>query len=69
MKEHRITIEIDEEGRIVADAEGFSGDVCLKDLDRLLDGLAAGRRSTERKPDADRTRVTRSTTVTVGKKR
>lgn len=69
MKEQRITIEIDEEGRIAADAEGFSGDLCLKDLDRLLEGLSAGRRSAERKPDADRTKAAVRTTQTVGKKR
>ncbi|MEZ4300809.1 MAG: DUF2997 domain-containing protein [Polyangiaceae bacterium] len=66
MKEHRITIEIDQEGQIVADAEGFSGDLCLKDLTRLLEGLGAGR-TTERKPDADRTEA--AVRATVGKKR
>lgn len=69
MKEHRITIEIDEEGRISADAEGFPGDLCLKDLDRLLEGLGAGRARIERKPDADRTKVASQTTLTAGKKR
>lgn len=43
MKEQRITVEIDREGRITADAEGFTGDACLRDLERLLDGLSPGR--------------------------
>ena len=42
MKEQKINIEIDSEGSLKADAEGFSGDTCLKDLERLLDGLATG---------------------------
>ena len=50
MKEQRITIDIDEEGRLSADAEGFEGDVCMQDLDLILEGLAAPRRSVERKP-------------------
>jgi hypothetical protein len=40
MNELRIIVEIDDEGRITADAEGFSGDACLTDLHELLDGLA-----------------------------
>ena len=68
MKEHKITIEIDAEGRITADAEGFSGDACLKDLDRLLDGLGPARASTERKPEAGTARVRPSRSQKVGKK-
>ncbi len=55
MKEQHITIEIDADGRITADAEGFSGDACLRDLERLLDGLATGIAGVERKPDATAT--------------
>lgn len=36
MKEQRIEIEIDEHGRIKADAHGFSGDTCLKEFEKLL---------------------------------
>lgn len=68
MKEQRITIEIDAEGRITADAEGFTGDACLKDLERLLENLAPGMATVERKPDADSTRVTTTRTQNVGKK-
>lgn len=69
MKEHRITIEIDDEGRISADADGFTGDLCLKELDRLLEGLGAGRATTARKPDAHRAKAAVQTTLTAGKKR
>lgn len=68
MKEQRIIIEIDREGGITADAEGFSGDACLKELDRLLDGLAPGVATVERKPDESTARVTTRRTQTVGKK-
>ena len=50
MREQRITVEIDAEGRLTADAEGFEGDVCMQDLEKLLEGLAAPRSSVERKP-------------------
>ena len=57
MKEQRITIEIDHEGRITADAEGFTDDACLKELDRLLERLAAAVASIDRKPQAPATAV------------
>ena len=70
MKEQHITIEIDAEGRITADAEGFSGDACLKDLERLLDGLAAGVTAVERKPDNEATgRTTQRAPQGLGRKR
>lgn len=50
MKEQRITIDIDAQGRLTADADGFEGDVCMQDLERLLDGLSAPRNSVQRKP-------------------
>lgn len=68
MKEQRITIEIDHEGRITADADGFTGDACLRDLERLLDGLAPGTASVDRKPDAGTARVMTARTQTLGKK-
>jgi len=69
MKEQRITIEIDREGRITADANGFSGDACLRDLDRLLDGLAPGKAAVERKPDTGTGRVRAARTLSLGKKK
>lgn len=68
MKELRITIEIDPEGRITADADGFTQDACLKDLERLLDGLAPGTASMDRKPDAGTATVTTKRTQGVGRK-
>ena len=68
MKEQRITIEIDPEGRISADADGFTGGACLKDLERLLEGLAPGTATLSRKPDAGTARVTTARTQSVGKK-
>lgn len=68
MKEQRITIEIDHEGRIIADAEGFTDDACIKDLERLLEGLAPGTATMARKPDAGTVRVTTTRTQGVGKK-
>lgn len=49
MKELRIQVDIDREGRITADAEGFSGDACIKDLERLLEGLAPAWERIDRK--------------------
>ena len=68
MKEQRIIVEIDGEGRITADAEGFSGDACLRELERLLEGLSPGTESVQRKPDAGTARVTTSRTQKVGNK-
>ncbi len=69
MKEQKITIEIDAQGGITADAEGFSGDACLKDLEKLLDGLGS-LREVQRKPEAgDRHSARRGKrTLTAGKK-
>lgn len=68
MKEQRITIEINQDGQMTADAEGFSGDACLRDLEKLLEGLAPAMASVERKPDAGTARIQSMNTVTVGKK-
>lgn len=68
MKEQRITIEIDHEGRITADAEGFSGDTCLRDLERLLEGLAPGKATLDRKPDSGQANTTTARTQSLGKK-
>lgn len=68
MKEQRIIIEIDQVGRITADAEGFSGNACLEDLDRLLEGLSPGTATVNRKPDAGTVGVTKAQTQGVGRK-
>lgn len=68
MKEQRIVIEIDGEGRISADADGFSGDTCLRDLEKLLEGLSPGVISVDRKPDTGASRSSVLHTQRVGKK-
>ena len=57
MKETKIVIEIDRDGQISAEADGFTGDACLRDLDRLLDGLSAGVAEVTRKKDEKAARV------------
>jgi hypothetical protein len=69
MKEQRIEVEIDHDGRITAEAGGFSGDACLRDLERLLDGLAEWEH-VERKPDTGERALSgrRSTDVGTGRR-
>ena len=52
MKETKIIVDIDRDGRVTADADGFSGEACLTALDKLLEGLGLVQESVERKPDA-----------------
>ena len=68
MKEQRITVEIDRDGKITADADGFTGDACLRDLERLLEGLSPGTVTLDRKPDAGTGRITTARNQTVGRK-
>lgn len=69
MKEQQIVIEIDHEGKLTADAEGFSGNACIKDIERLLEGLATAWDTVERKPEAGERRVASRRTISTGKKR
>jgi hypothetical protein len=50
MKEQRITVEISREGKLSVDAEGFAGGTCIKELERILEGMAAPRETVDRKP-------------------
>ena len=70
MKEQKITIEIDAEGGVSADAEGFTGDLCLKDLERILEGLSTEPAAVTRKTPDGNARATASTgtKLTAGKK-
>ena len=68
MKEQQIVVTIDAKGRISADAEGFTGDACLRDLEKLLEGLAPGTVQVDRKPDAGRTTVRATKTQAAGRK-
>ena len=67
MKEQKLVIKISSEGNITADAEGFSGDTCLKELDKLLAGLAPGNASVDRKPDAGKTQIKQSKRQDLGR--
>lgn len=69
MKEQRVTIEISHEGKITADAEGFSGDACLTDLERLLEGLAPGTATVDRKADDGVARRATTRAQDLGRKR
>ena len=40
MEEEKIIIEIDENGRITADLEGFKGEICETEIGELLEGIA-----------------------------
>lgn len=68
MKEQHITVEIDREGRITADAKGFTDDACLRELERILEGLSPGIATLDRKPEAGTGRVSITRTHAVGKK-
>jgi hypothetical protein len=49
MAENRITITIDEQGRVSASTEGFKGELCLEELEKLLGEL--GDQATLKKTD------------------
>jgi hypothetical protein len=49
MREQRIEIQIDEHGRIKADAHGFTGDACIKELEKILADCPAAWASVDRK--------------------
>lgn len=67
MKEQKIVISISHEGQITADAEGFSGDTCLRELDKLLEGLSPGGATIDRKPDSGKTQVKQSKQQDLGR--
>lgn len=39
MKEEKIIIEIDEDGKITAEADGFIGKICMKELEKILEDM------------------------------
>ena len=59
MAEQRITIEIDNEGRITAKTLGFKGDACMEELQKLLDGVIS---PSEIRPTDDYYQQTTTTT-------
>ena len=69
MKKHTIVIEIDGEGRLTADADGFEGDQCVRDIERLLADLASAPAEVKRKTEAGTCRTTGTRrTVSKGRK-
>jgi hypothetical protein len=71
MKKHTITVEIDAAGVLSVDAEGFSGDACVRDVQRLLEELATRPHEVQRKrPDGAVSATVRAgSTVKVGGER
>ena len=69
VEEHVIVVEIDEEGRIVADTQGFSGDTCVAELERLLRNVGYEGAVVERKEDAPVQRVQSARKLTLGRKK
>lgn len=68
MNEQKIIVEIDRDGRITADADGFAGDACLKDLEKLLEGLGSLPESTTRKSETYKAGVVTTRSQTLGRK-
>ena len=58
MKKHTIVIDIDGEGRLTADADGFEGGQCVRDIERLLADLASTPADVKRKSDPGALRET-----------
>ena len=69
MKKHTIVIEIDGEGRLTADADGFEGDQCVRDIERLLADLASTPADVKRKPASGALRKTAARPMKISKGR
>lgn len=61
MKEYKIEIEIDEEGNIRAETKGMEGEICVEELDEILQGLD-GERKEKKKPEFYK-KVTQTSTI------
>ena len=57
MKEQKIVIDIGPDGSLRLDADGFSGDACLSEIEKLLEGTAGLCIRIDRKPEAGRTNL------------
>jgi len=68
MKEQRIVVEITPEGKLTAEAEGFSGDTCIKEMEKLLESLAAGIDSVQRHGDPRSAETSVQRTQNLGRK-
>ncbi len=67
MKEQKIIVKIESDGKISAEAEGFAGDTCLAELERLLDGLAITWVDVRRKTDEGDKLLTKKSNKSVSK--
>jgi len=50
MKEFKIEIEIDENGNLISETKGMTGEICINELEEVLQGLE-GARSYKKKPE------------------
>ena len=50
MTEQKISITIYENGKIIADTEGFKGQICVSEIEELLEGIAQVEKI-DKKPD------------------
>jgi hypothetical protein len=59
MKELRITVEIDRNGKITADADGYTEGACISELEKLLEGMPAWEEVTRKAdpPGGDKTQL------------
>ena len=60
MRTRQIKIVIDEKGNITAETKGMYGEVCVEELDKILQGIAGEREETEtedyhKEPPAEQT--------------
>ncbi len=69
VEERVIVVDIDEEARITADTQGFSGDTCLGELERLLRDVGYDVAVIERKEDAPVQRMRNERKLTLGRKK
>ena len=68
MTEKKITITIDAQGGIFADAENFTGTGCLKEMEALLEGITPGVVDVKRKRESGADNMTVNRNVSVEKK-
>jgi len=68
MKEQKIVIEIAADGKLTAEAEGFSGDTCIKEMEKLLESLASEIEDVRRHGDPRTAQTTTQRTQNLGRK-
>lgn len=68
MKEQKIVIEIGADGKLTAEAEGFSGDTCIKEMEKLLEGMASEIENVQRHGDPRTAQTSTQRTQNLGRK-